>query len=374
MAIVNPASDVSYERIPAHALAVIEEAILLTGENGPAAREALIQLAVSDELGAGDDSSAAVVDAWRSSPVEDRLSEAVVRGDDAFLREDLEAMLKEIQGREGSPVEIVEGPLMAGMSRVGTLFGDGKLFLPQVVRSARTMKHAVDILQPHIEAYLHSAHAESGHQGPKKIGTIVMATVKGDVHDIGKNIVDLVLTCNNFEVIDLGVMVPAERILEAALSHRADIVGLSGLITPSLSEMANVCSLFQRQGMKIPIMVGGATTSELHTALKLVPLYDGPVIQTSDASAMASAALKIVAPDEPRALFLEQVADRTAALRKRTPKPTRPRTSYGTPVRRLSGARLPMKMPLFDDMSREGPRSFPLRSVSACSMVSPSTT
>lgn len=365
MAIVNPASDVSYERIPAHALAVIEEAILLTGENGPAAREALIQLAVSDELGAGDDSSAAVVDAWRSSPVEDRLSEAVVRGDDAFLREDLEAMLEEIQGREGSPVEIVEGPLMAGMSRVGTLFGDGKLFLPQVVRSARTMKHAVDILQPHIEAYLHSAHAESGHQGPKKIGTIVMATVKGDVHDIGKNIVDLVLTCNNFEVIDLGVMVPAERILEAALSHRADIVGLSGLITPSLSEMANVCSLFQRQGMKIPIMVGGATTSELHTALKLVPLYDGPVIQTSDASAMASAALKIVAPDEPRALFLEQVADRYRRLAQEDAKADKTQDIVRYPRSKTLGRRLSYEDALVRRYVKEGasvlPASFGIR-------------
>ncbi len=340
MAIVNPATDCAYEQIPAHALAVIEEALLLTGGNGPAAREALIQLAVSDELSDVASSASPMADAWRSLPVADRIVEAVVRGDDSYLQEDLDLLLSETSTAGGSPVAIVEGPLMSGMGKVGGLFGEGKLFLPQVVRSARTMKHAVDILQPHISAYLQRQNQETGYQTAQKIGTIVMATVKGDVHDIGKNIVDLVLACNNFDVVDLGVMVPPERILEAALEHDADIVGLSGLITPSLAEMAVVCRMFQERGLRVPVMVGGATTSELHTALKLAPLYDGPVLQTADASAMASAALKIVSAEPQRTIFLEQMAMRYRQIVAEDAKEDRTQDIVRYPRSKILGRRL----------------------------------
>lgn len=360
MAIVNPTSDCSYAQIPAHALAVIEEALLLTGENGPAAREALIQLAVSDELsGVSQNGDVVVNDTWRTSPVEARIAEAIVRGDDSFLAEDLSLLLADVHAQGVSPVQIVEGPLMTGMGKVGTLFGEGKLFLPQVVRSARTMKHAVDILQPDIQAFLSSQSADLGNQTAQKAGTIVMATVKGDVHDIGKNIVDLVLTCNNFNVIDLGVMVPPEAILSAALEHHADIVGLSGLITPSLSEMAVVCSMFQEKGLRIPIMVGGATTSELHTALKLAPLYDGPVIQTADASAMASAALKIVASPPVNNQFLEQVSQRYRQLAAEDSKEDRTQDIVRYPRRRIEGRRLSYKEALSRRYVKESPVVFP---------------
>lgn len=359
MAIVNPATDCSYEQIPAHALAVIEEALLLTGGNGPAAREALIQLAVSDELSGITSEAGQTIDVWRTLPVEDRLVEAIVRGDDSCLQEDLSILLPEVKAQGLSPVSIVEGSLMSGMGKVGALFGEGKLFLPQVVRSARTMKHAVDILQPHIEDYLRQQNEFLGDHIAKKIGTIVMATVKGDVHDIGKNIVDLVLTCNNFEVIDLGVMVPPERILEAALEHKADIVGLSGLITPSLAEMAVVCRMFQERGLHVPIMVGGATTSELHTALKLVPLYDGPVLQTADASAMASAALKIVASDSVRTPFLEQMALRYQDLAAEDAKEDRTQDIVRYPRRKVLGRKLSYEEALTRRYRKEAHVVFP---------------
>lgn len=220
----------------------------------------------------------------------DRLYDAVVSGGDhTFLAKDLEAVAEE------NPLFLVEGPLMDGMKEVGRLFGKGKLFLPQVVRSARTMKIAVDILQPRITAYLEKNLHEKGNQ--KKLA--VLATVKGDVHDIGKNIVALILKCNGFEVIDLGgVMVHSQAIYDAAINYQADIVGLSGLITPSLKEMEGVISLFEERGSSIPIFVGGgATTSELHTAVKLSVRYSNPVIQTKDASAMALAANEVVGPN-----------------------------------------------------------------------------
>ncbi|MGH0053200.1 MAG: vitamin B12 dependent-methionine synthase activation domain-containing protein, partial [Sphaerochaetaceae bacterium] len=219
------------------------------------------------------------------------------------LSQDLEALEKE------NPLALVEGPLMDGMKEVGRLFGKGKLFLPQVVRSARTMKLAVDILQPRITAYLKKNLDDSGSQ--KKIA--VLATVKGDVHDIGKNIVALILRCNGFEVIDLGVMVHAQTIYEKAVAHQANIVGLSGLITPSLKEMEGVISLFEEQGSTIPIFVGGATTSELHTAVKLSVLYSNPVIQTKDASAMALAANEVVGPN--KLSFLGGIRNRYRELR-----------------------------------------------------------
>ncbi|MFA6890867.1 MAG: methionine synthase [Sphaerochaetaceae bacterium] len=228
-------------------------------------------------------------ESWKTLPARERIAEAVVHGDDSFLGADLASLDGE------NPLSLVEGPLMSGMGKVGNLFGEGKLFLPQVVRSARTMRIAVDILQPKIQRML---KGETKKNGSHK--SIVMATVKGDVHDIGKNIVSLVLSCNNFEVHDLGVMVDAKRIWEEVEACHADLVGLSGLITPSLGEMARTISYFQEHGSRIPIFVGGATTSPLHTALKLAPLYDGPVIQTSDASTMAIGAMKAVGKNRER--------------------------------------------------------------------------
>ncbi len=292
MAIVNPAMEYGTDAIPLHAAEIIKEALLLERGDGPAARNALIELALSDSLNAKDTNSAKsdLIDSWRAMEVADRLSEAVIRGDDTWLARDLE------EAGEEEAVDLIEGPLMAGMSRVGVLFGEGKLFLPQVVRSARMMKKAVDILKPRLE----QSTAVASHSA----GTVVLATVKGDVHDIGKNIVSLVLRCNNFKVIDLGVMVPAETILQTAIEEHADMVGLSGLITPSLMEMATICRLFEQKDVSVPILIGGATTSETHTAVKLAPLCPGKVVHTSDASHSVSVALKLVSPL--RNTFLEE--------------------------------------------------------------------
>ncbi|HVS56213.1 MAG TPA: dihydropteroate synthase, partial [Casimicrobiaceae bacterium] len=217
--------------------------------------------------------------AWRNESVEDRLSHALVKGITTFIVEDTEEARQKIEQRGGKPIQVIEGPLMAGMNVVGDLFGAGKMFLPQVVKSARVMKQAVAHLIPYIEA----EKARSGVAGKPK-GTIVMATVKGDVHDIGKNIVGVVLQCNNFAVIDLGVMVPARKILDTARENNADIVGLSGLITPSLEEMAHVAHEMQRLGMTQPLLIGGATTSRVHTAVKIAPNYGGTTVYVPDAS------------------------------------------------------------------------------------------
>ncbi|HKL57628.1 MAG TPA: vitamin B12 dependent-methionine synthase activation domain-containing protein, partial [Sphaerochaeta sp.] len=285
---------------------IITEALLAEGDDLPSIRRALIELAMeagSEKPAAGMSTQENKLEKWKSLSPRERLVEAVLKGENSFLEEDLTFLAEE------NPLALVEGPLMEGMKEVGTLFGQGKLFLPQVVRSARTMKMAVDILQPRITAYLESAQAVLGNH-KKKIA--VIATVKGDVHDIGKNIVSLILTCNNFEVIDLGVMVPKETILASAKEYHADLVGLSGLITPSLREMASVISLFEESGCTIPIFVGGATTSELHTAVKLSPLYGGPVIQTRDASAMALTAQLAVGSE--RESFFRDHAEQTLRL------------------------------------------------------------
>jgi 5-methyltetrahydrofolate--homocysteine methyltransferase len=214
--------------------------------------------------------------------VEERLSQALVKG----IGDHLEADLKEALEKYPKAVNIIEGPLMAGMNTVGQLFGEGKMFLPQVVKTARTMKQAVSILQPYIEA--------DKSEGGKRAGKVLLATVKGDVHDIGKNIVGVVMSCNNYEIIDMGVMVPAEQIVRKAKEEHADIIGLSGLITPSLEEMVNVARELQRAGMDIPIMIGGATTSELHVALKIAPVYAGPVVWLKDASQNALVAARLL--------------------------------------------------------------------------------
>ena len=291
--IVNPSTKIQYSDIPEEQLTVIEDAILYRHEG---ASEALIELA--NELNAQkqsveqnaanllDNNAQQTVPAWRSETVEQRLSYALRKGIGDYLEEDLHEAL-EIYAK---PVEIIEGPLMAGMNEVGELFGSGKMFLPQVVKTARTMKQAVTILQPYIEQM-------NGSENSKKRGKIVLATVKGDVHDIGKNIVSVVMACNNYEIIDLGVMVPAEQIVSTAIREKADAVGLSGLITPSLEEMVNVAIEMQKAGLDIPIMIGGATTSKMHVAIKIAPVYQGPVVWMKDASQNITAANTLLNAD-----------------------------------------------------------------------------
>lgn len=279
MGIVNPATSVLYTDIPADVLERIEDVVL---NRRPDAAERLIETAEALKNKA---TGAETVhqDAWREEPeVEKRLQYALIKGIGDYLEEDLAEAVK----RYPKAVDIIEGPLMEGMNQVGELFGAGKMFLPQVVKTARTMKKAVAILQPLIEA--------DKQEGARSAGKVLMATVKGDVHDIGKNIVSVVMACNNYEIIDLGVMVPAETIVQRAIEEKVNIVGLSGLITPSLEEMAHVAVELQRAGLDIPIMIGGATTSKLHTALKIAPVYGGPVVHMKDASQNALVAARLL--------------------------------------------------------------------------------
>jgi len=245
---------------------------------------------------------------WRGLPVNERLAHALVHGIDAYVEEDTE----EARLQAARPLDVIEGPLMDGMNIVGDLFGAGKMFLPQVVKSARVMKKAVASLLPHIEA----EKARTGNDAGKPNGRIVLATVKGDVHDIGKNIVGVVLACNNFEVIDLGVMVPAQKILDTARETGADLIGLSGLITPSLEEMSHVAREMQRQGFTVPLLIGGATTSRAHTALKIAPCYGGPTVWVKDASRAVGVAQSLVSPDLRAAFVAANDAD-YAGIRER---------------------------------------------------------
>jgi 5-methyltetrahydrofolate--homocysteine methyltransferase len=246
---------------------------------------------------------------WRSLPVAERLSYALVKGIDAPIVDDTEEARQQVAQNGGRPIEVIEGPLMDGMNVVGDLFGSGKMFLPQVVKSARVMKRAVAHLIPFIEAEKEKTGATQGK------GRIVMATVKGDVHDIGKNIVGVVLQCNGFEVIDLGVMVPWQDILAAANDNRADMIGLSGLITPSLDEMVTVAGEMQRLGLKTPLLIGGATTSKAHTALRIDPAYEGPVIHVLDASRAVGVASSLVS-DTQREPLIATTAEDYDKLRK----------------------------------------------------------
>lgn len=282
MGIVNPATSVLYTDIPADVLERIEDVVL---NRRPDAAERLIETAEALK-NTVTGTEAVKQDAWREEPaVEKRLQYALIKGIGDHLEEDLAEAVKLYP----KAVDIIEGPLMEGMNRVGELFGAGKMFLPQVVKTARTMKKAVAILQPLIEA--------DKQEGARNAGRVLMATVKGDVHDIGKNIVSVVMACNNYEIIDLGVMVPAETIVQKAIEEKVDIIGLSGLITPSLEEMAHVAVELQRAGLDIPIMIGGATTSKLHTALKIAPVYGGPVIHMKDASQNALVAARLLNPE-----------------------------------------------------------------------------
>ena len=282
MAILNPATSVLYSDIPADVLERIEDVVL---NRRPDASERLIETAEALKVSSANVSAqSSEQEAWRGMAVEERLQYALVKGMGNYLEADLNEAMK----RYTRVVEIIEGPLMDGMNQVGELFGAGKMFLPQVVKAARTMKKAVSILQPFIEA--------GKEEGSKTLGKVLLATVKGDVHDIGKNIVSVVMACNNYKIIDLGVMVPAETIVQKAIEENVDIVGLSGLITPSLEEMVHVAMEMQRAGLQIPIMVGGATTSPLHTALKIAPVYDGPVVHLKDASQNALVAARLMNP------------------------------------------------------------------------------
>jgi len=269
MGIVNAGMLQIYEDIDAELLEHVEDIVL---NRRPDATERMIELAEKVKNNASGVKEEKV-DEWRSRPLQGRLEYALIKGISEFLEEDLAEALTHYD----SAIDIIEKPLMSGMNIVGDLFGDGKMFLPQVVKTARTMKKAVAILQPVIEAEKVPGQSSSA-------GKFLIATVKGDVHDIGKNIVAVVLACNNFEVIDLGVMVPTEKIIRTAIEQNVDIVGLSGLITPSLEEMTIVAAEMQKAGLKVPLLIGGATTSKIHTAVKIAPNYSGPVVYVKDAS------------------------------------------------------------------------------------------
>ena len=307
--IVNPATKVAYGDIPADQLEILEDVVLNRRAD---ASERLIELA--DQIkqqqealknGAAAGGAAAVSKAqpeWRKEDVAKRLSTALVKGVAEYMEEDIQEALTAFP----KAVDIIEGPLMDGMNTVGELFGCGKMFLPQVVKTARTMKKAVAILQPYIEA--------DKKEGTTTAGKVLMATVKGDVHDIGKNIVSVVMACNNYEVVDLGVMVPAEQIVKKAVTEKADMIGLSGLITPSLEEMVNVATEMERAGLSLPIMVGGATTSEMHVALKIAPIYSGIVVWVKDAAQNPIIAQRLMNPEE-KARFAKELDEKYARLR-----------------------------------------------------------
>lgn len=297
MAIVNPATKVMYEDIPSELLEALEDVILCRRSD---ATERLIALA--DKYKPLEAESTTTIDVDRhTTPLEERLTTALQRGEEEFLEEDLNEALATYP----TAAAIIEGPLMQGMTLVGELFGQGKMFLPQVVKTARTMKRAVEILQPHIEA----GNATSA----TKNGRFLLATVKGDVHDIGKNIAGVVLACNNFEVIDLGVMVPTEKIVAAAKEYKADFIGLSGLITPSLDEMCTVAKELREAGINVPLFIGGATTSEVHTAIKIAPLYEGAVLHVKDAAQNPILAMQL--QGEQRQNLIDSTLARQEALR-----------------------------------------------------------
>ena len=327
MGIVNAGQLAIYEDIPGDLKEAVEDAVL---NRRPDATERLLDVAqrysgTSPEIQQADD-------AWRDAPVHERLSHALVKGIDRHIVDDTEL------ARLGAdrPIEVIEGPLMDGMNTVGDLFGAGKMFLPQVVKSARVMKKAVAHLVPFIEAEK-AARSQQPEQSalPDNAGRIVMATVKGDVHDIGKNIVGVVLQCNNFEVHDLGVMVPADEILDTAVRIGADMVGLSGLITPSLEEMVHVAGEMQRRGMTLPLLIGGATTSKAHTAVRIDPAYERPVVYVTDASRSVSVCRSLMS-DDLRDSFLDGVREdyRTARERNAAGRTNRPLRPYAAAARR----------------------------------------
>ena len=340
MGIVNPASLVNYDDLDAELRELAEDVVLA---RRPDASERMLAKAVelkdaAERSGGKADGAPAAADAWRALPVEERIFHALVKGIDEFIEPDV----LEIRPRFGRALEVIEGPLMRGMNEVGDRFGSGRMFLPQVIRSARVMKRAVAALEPFLQAEkaAGAATAEaSGGPAPKSGGgKILLATVKGDVHDIGKNIVGVVLGCNGYDVVDLGVMIPADEILEAAVREKADIVGLSGLITPSLDEMVHVAREMKRRGFTLPLLIGGATTSDAHTALRIAPEYSGSTVYVKDAS-RAAAVVRALLSDADRPRFLEKIdadyraaAERHEKLERRTESLSL-QAARGNPVR-----------------------------------------
>ncbi len=316
MGIVNPATSVLYTDIPADVLEKIEDVVL---NRRPDAAERLIELAEALKAGKGTDaqlptsnSQLSVHQAWRDGTVQERLQHALIKGIGDFLEEDLAEALPLYE----KAVDVIEGPLMDGMNHVGELFGAGKMFLPQVVKTARTMKKAVAILQPIIES--------EKQEGATSVGKVLLATVKGDVHDIGKNIVSVVMACNGYDIVDLGVMVPAETIVQHAIEEKVDMIGLSGLITPSLEEMVHVAMELEKAGLDIPLLIGGATTSKMHTALKIAPVYHAPVVHLKDASQNAGVAARLLNPKTKEELAIEltkeyeELRDKSGMMRRET--------------------------------------------------------
>src|SRR3954471_9145754 len=282
MGIVNAGQLTVYQDVEPALLERVEDVVFNRRED---ATERLVEYASTVQGGATERERDL---SWREATVEERLSHALVHGIVDFIEEDTE----EARQKLARPLDVIEGPLMDGMSIVGDLFGSGKMFLPQVVKSARAMKRAVAYLEPYMEA-----EKAAGGDGVRSAqGKVVLATVKGDVHDIGKNIVGVVLGCNNYEVIDLGVMVPGDRILDTALEEGCDVVGLSGLITPSLDEMVNVAKEMERRGMELPLLIGGATTSRQHTAVRIAPAYGPPTVHVLDASRVVNVVSDLLDP------------------------------------------------------------------------------
>ncbi|MCA4899591.1 MAG: B12-binding domain-containing protein, partial [Cytophagales bacterium] len=300
MGIVNPTMLEVYDEIPKDLLERVEDVLLNRRDD---ATERLLEFAETVK-GAGKKKE--VDDAWRQATVEDRLTHSLVKGIIDFIDADTE----EARQKYGRPLHVIEGPLMAGMNVVGDLFGAGKMFLPQVVKSARVMKKSVAYLTP----FLEEEKRKSGEVS-QPAAKILMATVKGDVHDIGKNIVGVVLACNNYEVVDMGVMVPTEKIIQKAKEEKVDIIGLSGLITPSLDEMVHVAKEMQHEKMELPLLIGGATTSRLHTAVKIDPVYDGPVVHVLDASRSVPVASELINPKS-RGAFKTRIKQEYVDLRK----------------------------------------------------------
>ncbi|WP_131739824.1 methionine synthase [Actinomadura roseirufa] len=337
MGIVNAGQLAVYEDIPADLLGLVEDVLF---DRHPEATDRLVAFA-GTVTGSGTRRAADL--SWREGPVEERLAHALVHGIVDFIVEDTE----EARARAARPLEVIEGPLMDGMKIVGDLFGSGKMFLPQVVKSARVMKRSVAYLEPFMEAEKEEARragtAEEREEAAKGAGKVVLATVKGDVHDIGKNIVGVVLGCNNYEVVDLGVMVPAATILDTAVAEGADAVGLSGLITPSLDEMVSVAAEMQRRGLRLPLLIGGATTSRQHTAVRVAPAYEGTTVHVLDASRVVGVVSDLLNTDQAEAL-----AERNRAEQERLREQHAAR--HGTPLLALGRARANPERVAFEDL------------------------
>ncbi|GAA0217200.1 methionine synthase [Actinomadura nitritigenes] len=333
MGIVNAGQLAVYEDIPADLLELVEDVLF---DRRPDATDRLVSFAENVK---GKGTQREVDLSWRDAPVEQRLSHALVHGIVDFIEEDTE----EARQKLPRPLDVIEGPLMDGMKVVGDLFGSGKMFLPQVVKSARAMKRSVAYLEPFMEAEKEKALAEGRVQADRGQGKVVLATVKGDVHDIGKNIVGVVLGCNNYDVIDLGVMVPAAKILDTAIAEGADAVGLSGLITPSLDEMVSVATEMQRRGMNLPLLIGGATTSRQHTAVRIAPAYDRTTVHVLDASRVVGVVSNLLDPERAQALAVSN-AEEQQRLREQHEKKQR------APMLTIRQARANRETVPFDDL------------------------